>query len=829
MEDNDRKYLIIHGHFYQPPRENPWTERIDRQDSAFPYHDWNERITRECYYPNTCSRRLDGAGRITDFVNNYEWISFNFGPTLLRWLEEKSSLTYERILEADRKSAERFGGHGNAIAQVYNHIIMPLASRRDQETQIRWGIKDFERRFGRTPEGIWLAETAINSETLEILIEFGFKFIILSPHQAEAVKEPDKKEWTDVSDGSIKIGRPYRCYPPKKGKRVKGDKYINIFFYHAQLAQDISFNHLLRNGDTLADRILEAYIDSDGDLVSIATDGEVYGHHEPFGDMALAYLVTSAASARGITITNFAQYLEEHDVTHEVRLKPGPSGEGTSWSCFHGVGRWKEDCGCKIDPGRNWNQKWRSPLREALNTLRDSLVSIFEKEAGELLKDPWKARDDYIEILDSRDKELVEDFFERHRKRNLTEDEVSKALSLLESQRNALLMFTSCGWFFDDISGIETIQILLYARRAIELTGAKHQRELEEKFVNILKDAKSNVPSAGSGADIYIRAVNEARLSDDTLIAQFAIFSHLFGPEDTGKVFGFDFATLKEKVLALDSLTVRVARLGMTSPHTMKRTEHTYLLIVEEDKGFACFSKESSGEQDYKRLVELFESALEEKEISTLRARAVDYFDKEPVTLKDLYQEEKEQVARALASRRLALVYETLEEIYKENREILSLLKESNIKPPGILLAPAELVLNNKLTEEVERWERSLEASSLAGIKSVLQDGAMCGVEIDEKLASSSFTDLIIEKIKGAVEAKSDEAIESILSFVELSTSIGVKLDESSIQDEIFIALNSFVSDFQTGKKGVENRLFKSLLKLAERFNFNIEKWKNPE
>ena len=829
MEDTSKKYLIIHGHFYQPPRENPWTERIDRQDSAFPYHDWNERITRECYYPNTCSRRLDVAGRIIDFVNNYEWISFNFGPTLLRWLEEKSPLTYERILEADRRSAERFGGHGNAIAQVYNHIIMPLASRRDQETQIRWGIKDFERRFGRTPEGIWLAETAINSETLEILIEFGFKFIILSPHQAEAVKEPDKKEWINVSDGSIKTGRPYRCYAPDRGRKRKSKKYINIFFYHAQLAQDISFNHLLRNGDTLADRILEAYIDSDGDLVSIATDGEVYGHHEPFGDMALAYLVSSAAGARGITITNFAQYLEEHDVTHEVRLKPGPSGEGTAWSCFHGVGRWKEDCGCKIDPARNWNQKWRSPLRESLNTLRDSLASIFEREAGELLKDPWKARDDYIEIFDSRDRERVSDFFARHSKRELTEEEVSRALSLLESQRNALLMFTSCGWFFDDISGIETVQILLYARRAIELAGTEHQKELEEKFVNILKDAKSNIPSAGSGADIYIRAVNEAKLSNETLIAQFSIFSHLFGPEDTGKVFGFDFSIIKEKVLTLDSLTLRIARLYMTSPHTLKKTEHTYLLIVEEDKGFACFSKESSGEEDYKRLVELFESALEEKEVSTLRARALEYFDREPVTLKDLYQEEKEQVARALASKRLALVYETLEEIYKENREILSLLKESNIKPPGILLAPAELVLNNKLTEEVERWERSLEASSLAGIKSVLQDGALCGVEIDKKLASSSFTDLIIEKIKGAVEAGSDEAIESILSFVELSTSIGVKLDESSIQDEIFIAINSIINNSRTGKKHARDGLLESLLKLAERFNFNTEKWKNSE
>ncbi len=575
-----KRYLIIHGHFYQPPRENPWTERIERQESAFPYHDWNERITRECYRPNTCSRILDPYGRITELINNYEWISFNFGPTLLRWLEDQHPDVYEKIIAADARSVERFEGHGNAIAQVYNHIIMPLASRRDQETQIRWGVKDFERRFNRSPEGIWLAETAINQQTLEILMDFGFRFIILSPHQAEAVKNINEKDWVDVSDGTINIGQPYRCYQPGRRGKKRRDRYIDIFFYHPQLAQDISFNHLLRNADALAERIALAFEETGGDLISIATDGEVYGHHEPFADMALAYLVTSAAASHGFSMANFGYYLDTHEVTAEVRLKPGPNGEGTAWSCFHGVGRWKEDCGCKIDPVRNWNQKWRTPLREGLNELRDSLGEIFERETSPLLKDPWKARDEYIEIIDGRERELVEGFLSRHARKKLSEEEKVRVLSLLESQRNSLLMFTSCGWFFDDISGIETVQIMLYAARAIELAGENHSTELEEKFLKTLGEAKSNVEALGTGAEIYRRAVSRTRIDAERIVAQHAIFAHLFGPAEALNIFGFSITPERNKVLSNNSTTLQAGLVKMVSPYTMKQTSHAYLLIV---------------------------------------------------------------------------------------------------------------------------------------------------------------------------------------------------------------------------------------------------------
>ena len=444
MEQKQKKrHLIIHGHFYQPPRENPWTERIERQRSATPYHDWNERITSECYLPNTRSRRLDGYGRITRLVNNYEWISFNFGPTLLSWLEENHGEVFEKILEADRASASRLGGHGNAIAQAYNHIIMPLANRRDQETQIVWGRRDFERRFGREPEGIWLPETAINDETISMVIDAGFSFLVLAPSQAESVKPLGKRSaWTDISDGSIPTGSPYRCFKPRDRSKKA---YIDIFFYDSPLSHDVSFNHLLRSGESLSEAISLAYPRVRGDLVVIATDGENYGHHEPFADMALAYLIDEGAQMKGFEFTNFGAYLESASPAYEVKLKQGPSGEGTSWSCVHGVGRWKENCGCNTGAPPGWDQAWRDPLREGLDMLRDALAGLFEKESYQLLEDPWKSRNDYIDVIENRTPEASEAFVRAHAARPLDQKERAHALTLLESQRNALLMFTSGG------------------------------------------------------------------------------------------------------------------------------------------------------------------------------------------------------------------------------------------------------------------------------------------------------------------------------------------------------------------------------------------------
>ena len=479
------RFVCIHGHFYQPPRENPWLEEVETEDSAYPYHDWNERITAECYAPNATSRILDSNKKIIDIVNNYAKISFNFGPTLLAWLEQNNKEVYQAILKADKESMNRFSGHGSAIAQVYNHIIMPLANSRDKHTQVIWGIKDFISRFGREPEGMWLPETAVDLETLEILAEQKIKFTILSPKQASRIKPVNDTQWTDVSRGGIDTSMPYLC-------RLPSGESIAIFFYDEAISQEIAFSNLLENGEVFANRMIRYFsqYQKPSGLLNIASDGETYGHHHRFGDMALAYALYLIESKNLARITIYGEYLSKNPPTHQVEII-----ENTSWSCTHGVERWRDDCGCcttgsivqmpvsnpvvqttaRDRPitvkscGLVSRQKWRSPLREAMNWLRQTLVSLFNDRMSQFVTDPWQARDDYIDIILNRSPQNIELFFSKHAIRTLSEKEKVEVLKLLEIQRNGMLMYTSCGWFFDDISGIESVQVLRYACRAMQL------------------------------------------------------------------------------------------------------------------------------------------------------------------------------------------------------------------------------------------------------------------------------------------------------------------------------------------------------------------------
>jgi alpha-amylase/alpha-mannosidase (GH57 family) len=393
------RFICIHGHFYQPPRENPWLEAVETQDTAHPYHDWNERITAECYAPNASSRILDARDRIIKIVNNYASISFNFGPTLLSWLEQREPETYAAILDADRLSRERYGGHGSAIAQVYNHMILPLANERDKRTQVRWGIRDFERRFGRKPEGMWLPETAVDVASLEALAAEGIAFTILEPRQAKRWRHSSSKEWVDA-DGAIDPTIPYRCPLPS-------GRSINIFFYDGPIARAVAFENLLARGENLAHRLLSAFSESRGhpQLVNIATDGETYGHHHPNGDMALAYALDYLNEHKLVRTANYGQFQAENPPVHEVEIAPK-----TSWSCGHNLGRWERDCGCSTGGGTGWNQQWRAPLRKALDWLRDECISIFETNAAPLLRDPWAARDAYVDVVLDRTDDNVQKF-----------------------------------------------------------------------------------------------------------------------------------------------------------------------------------------------------------------------------------------------------------------------------------------------------------------------------------------------------------------------------------------------------------------------------------
>lgn len=496
--------LIIHGHFYQPPRENPWTGIVDPEPSAQPFHDWNERIHAECYLPNSAVRIVDEKTNLELIVNNYAHMSFDFGPTLLSWLERQHPATYARIIEADAESAAKHSGHGNALAQAYNHSILPLSNKRDQRTQIRWGLADFRHRFNRDAEGMWLPETASNDDVLGLLIDEGLRFVILAPQQAERIRRgTSSQEWEDVGRRNIDTSVAYR-YVHRDGS----GRSIAVFFYDQALAHGIAFEQLLSSSASLVNGLVAAATRNGhaGALVNVATDGESYGHHHKFGDLCLAYALQTDAPARGFQVTNYVEYLDRFPPTAEVEISQGSEGEGTSWSCTHGVSRWIRDCGCHTGGEPGWTQAWRQPLRKALDYLRDGAIKYFEATRGELFVDPWAARAEAISLILDQQKSR-EEFVRAHAGRELTNEETRKALLFLELQRNTLLMYTSCGWFFSDLAGIEPVQILKYAARAIDLMNQLGLPSPRQRFLEILSEAKSNRPELGNGADIYQRLV----------------------------------------------------------------------------------------------------------------------------------------------------------------------------------------------------------------------------------------------------------------------------------------------------------------------------------
>ena len=510
------KYLCIHSHFYQPPRENPWLEEIELQDSAYPYHDWNERVTAECYAPNTAARILDGNRCISRIVSNYSQISFNFGPTLLSWMKSHAPETYESILQADRESQKRYSGHGSAIAQAYNHIILPLANSRDKWTQIQWGLQDFVNRFDRPPEGMWLPETAVDLESLDLIAKAGMRFAILAQHQAKATRALAGGEWTDCTGGKIDPSRAYVCKFPS-------GRSLNLFFYDGPVSQAVAFENLLDNGEKFAYRLNGGFSDDRTwpQLMHIATDGETYGHHHRHGEMALAYALEFIQSNKWAKLTNYGEFLELNPPTHEVQIY-----ESTAWSCMHGIERWRSNCGCNSGH-TECNQSWRTPLRNALDWLRDIVCTHYESAGTELLLKPWTVRDAYINVLLDSSAGSRQRFARQHFQKPSDAKALVSSWKLLEMQRHAMLMYTSCGWFFDELSGIETVQVIQYAGRVVQLFEQLFAKPLESEFLERLACAHSNVREYGNGADIYRRFVKPAIIDLEKVGAHYAISSLL--------------------------------------------------------------------------------------------------------------------------------------------------------------------------------------------------------------------------------------------------------------------------------------------------------------
>ncbi|MBC7333191.1 MAG: DUF3536 domain-containing protein, partial [Actinobacteria bacterium] len=516
------KYICIHGHFYQPSRENPWLEEVDLEESSHPYHDWNSKVTQECYFANAFSAIIGKDSKIIDVVNNYSKISFDFGPTLLRWLEKNDPSTYKLILEADKVSQELFSGHGSAIAQAYNHIILPLASYQDKMTQVIWGLYDFEYHFKRKSEGMWLPETAVDVETLDILAEQGVKFTILSPAQAKRVRKIGEETWTNVTSLNLDTKIPYLCNLPSGRK-------ITIFFYNQSISSEVSFGKLLENGENFARRLVSTFSEEGRlELTSIATDGETYGHHHPFGDMALAYCIHYIQSNNLATITNYAEFLEKYPPTHEVEVI-----ENSSWSCPHGIERWRNDCSCNLGTHPEWNQKWRSPLRKAMDWLKDGAEKVCIKNAPYYFKDFLDVRNKYIRLILKRTDENTQEFLAEYSLKELNQNEKIIALKLLELQRYSMLMFTSCAWYFDDISEIQTIYSLLSAARVIQLCKEIEGIDFEPGYLDLLSSAWSNLKEFGNGNEIYKKYVKPKIMDLTRVGAIYALCSTLQTSSDS--------------------------------------------------------------------------------------------------------------------------------------------------------------------------------------------------------------------------------------------------------------------------------------------------------
>jgi alpha-amylase/alpha-mannosidase (GH57 family) len=687
------KFICIHGHFYQPPRENPWLEAVELQESAAPYHDWNERITFECYAPNARARLLDGQGRIDKIVSNYSRMSFNFGPTVLSWMKDKQPEIHQSIVEADKKSRERFSGHGSALAQGYNHMILPLANLRDKHTQVIWGIRDFELRFGRMPEGMWLPETAVDSETLDVLAEHGIKFTILSPFQASRVRSlEENSEWQDASGAHVDPSVPYRV-------KLPSGRSIAVFFYDGAIAQAVAFEKLLVDGEKFAARLLGAFDDqrNHDQLIHVATDGESYGHHFQYGDMALAFALHQIEKNEQVKLTIYGEFLESHPPNHEAEIR-----QGSAWSCSHGVERWKSNCGCNSGGHSGWNQQWRAPLREAFDWLRDKLARIYETKAKEFLNEPWLARDEYISIIFDRSPENVAKFFAEHAARDLNETEQITGLRLLEMQRHAMLMYTSCGWFFDEISGLETVQVIQYAARALQLAKELPSDDLEPGFLEILERAKSNISENQNGRFVYEKFVKPALMTRESVAAHYAISSLFEVYPETARVYSFAVHQEDRQLFTAGNARLAIGRIKVAFEVTKVADVFTYGVLHMGEHNLNCGVRCDGDLTAYAETAGEMRAAFERADFPEI-IRVMDrHFGNSHYSLRNLFRDERFKVLNQILTTTREDIYNTYRLLTDRYAPLTHFLNDIHVPPLNGLAPATEFVINAELRKQFD-------------------------------------------------------------------------------------------------------------------------------
>lgn len=712
------KYICIHGHFYQPPRENPWLEVIELQDSAYPYHDWNESITVQCYDPNAASRILGPDGTIIDITDNYQRISFNFGPTLLSWMESKSPETLKAVISSDMVPEDKFSGHRNAIAQAYNHIIMPLASSRDKRTQVIWGIREFEHRFNREPEAMWFPETAVDLESLDMMAEHGMKYVILAPHQVCKVRKIGDEAWTEVANGGINTRMPYLC-------NLKSGRSIAAFAYDGPISKDVAFSDLLNNGENFAGRLVGAFDQGEeGDqLVHIATDGETYGHHHLNGDMALAYCLYYLESKGLAKITDYGEYLENHPPTHEVEIL-----ENTAWSCVHGVERWRSDCGCNTGGHPAWNQKWRAPLRLAMDWLRDQLAAIYEREAAPYLKDPWQARDDYIYVILDRSVQNVSKYLTEHSVKDLSQDEKVRVLKLLGMQRQALRMYTSCGWFFDEISGIETTQVMKYAARAMQLARDVSGVDLEPEYKKILTEAQSNIPGFGNGAEIYEKMVKPAAVDLYRVTAHYAISSIFTKYSPVARIFSYTVDNLVYDLEEMGINRLAIGKVRAQSELTWEEEVLSFAVVYFDGHYVSGGVRKFSGDENFEVMRTEIKDPFSKSNIPDVLRFLDKHFGDHNFGLWHLFKDEQRRIFERILEPHLKEIAGDFRQLYDHDYTFMQVMKGVDVPLPEAMIVIRKLVLNGalkvaleeenieelqKAVDEIKRWPVDLDVPGL--------------------------------------------------------------------------------------------------------------------
>jgi len=783
MSDSPR-YICIHGHFYQPPRENPWLEEIEVQKSAHPFHDWNERVTEECYKPNAHARILDHEGRLEDIINNYEHISFDFGPTLLPWLEEHAAETYHAILQADALSRKQRSGHGNALAQAYNHMIMPLASARDKLTQVVWGIEDFLKHFRREAEGMWLPETAVDSETLEIMVEHGIRFTVLSPFQAKRFRVTSQDTWVDLEPGAIDPSRPYVC-------RLSGGRSIVLFFYDGPISRAIAFEGLLASGENLRNRLLGAFSEKRTwpQLVHIATDGESYGHHHRFGEMALAYTLKQLLLQPNALLTNYGEFLEKYPPSAEAEFI-----ENSSWSCVHGVGRWSEDCGCSVSQRPDWDQKWRAPLRRSLDVLRDRADKLFMEKASDLLKDPWASRNAYIKVvLENRPK--IGPFFNAYG-RKLKKSQRELVLKLLEMQRNRMHMYTSCGWFFDDISGIEALQILRYAARVIQIAYSFDPTVVDD-FLKELGEAQSNVKPNLHGDQIFEEKIRPQVAGLANVAAHVAISSVFEEVPAKARLYCYDVKLLDSVREESAERSLVVGRSSVLSRITTENREFAFAVIHFGGVDLRCSVEEFFDQVKYEALKQDLCDTFAAQSSTELFRTLDRHFPGGYFRLQDLFVEQRRKIIDSLTTKMFEMQAKMLEVFYEKNKDLAKLIVIHEAHVPDTFLAAARFVLNRTLADELEKLSEGVFPDFL---QSVVEESRFWNLRLDTSSAERLIADRITGLVRNLAKKPRDSEIPAQINrFLDLGRDMELSIELREAQILFFGIVRSLKAGAEKG------------------------------